>query len=54
MNLHHICTILLLSMSWSLNFVRIGAIVILTHDAADPFLEVQEKLASYIVFSVCV
>ena len=40
MNIHHMCTILLISMSWCVNLVRMGSIIILTHDAADPFLEV--------------
>ena len=38
---HHVATILLLSLSWAVNLVRIGSLVLLIHDVADVFLEVS-------------
>lgn len=38
---HHIVTITLLAFSWFCNLTRIGTIVLLLHDCADAFLEVQ-------------
>ncbi|XP_052802967.1 ceramide synthase 2-like isoform X2 [Mya arenaria] len=35
MIVHHVVTILLVYFSWSLNFVRVGTLVLITHDAAD-------------------
>lgn len=43
---HHVATILLLSLSWAVNLVRIGSLVLLIHDVADVFLE-GAKLARY-------
>ncbi|GAU95617.1 hypothetical protein RvY_07207 [Ramazzottius varieornatus] len=43
---HHVATILLLSLSWVDNLVRIGSLVLLIHDVADVFLE-GAKLARY-------
>uniref|UniRef100_A0A915LDV9 TLC domain-containing protein n=1 Tax=Romanomermis culicivorax TaxID=13658 RepID=A0A915LDV9_ROMCU len=42
---HHIATILLLGFSYGDSFLRIGALVLLTHDAADPWLEVCSESA---------
>lgn len=39
MFVHHIATILLLSLSWVCNFVRIGTLVMWVHDLSDVFLE---------------
>ncbi|KRY76616.1 Ceramide synthase 5 [Trichinella pseudospiralis] len=44
--IHHITTILLLSFSWADNFVRIGTLVLVIHDAADFWMETA-KMARY-------
>jgi len=49
MIIHHICTIALLSISWCANMIRIGSLVILVHDAADPMLE-GAKLLKYMAY----
>ncbi|XP_053373913.1 ceramide synthase 2-like [Mercenaria mercenaria] len=36
--IHHVATIILLYFSWFMNFVRIGTLVLIAHDAADPWL----------------
>ncbi len=41
MFLHHIATILLLSFSYIVNFVRIGTLVLVIHDFGDFWLEVS-------------
>ena len=41
MFLHHIATILLLSFSYIVNFVRIGSLVLVIHDFGDFWLEVS-------------
>lgn len=46
MILHHLITILLISMSWLTNYTRIGASILLVHDLADIFLECG-KLFNY-------
>uniref|UniRef100_A0A5S6QMH9 TLC domain-containing protein n=1 Tax=Trichuris muris TaxID=70415 RepID=A0A5S6QMH9_TRIMR len=46
MFIHHITTILLLAFSWSSNFVRIGSLVLLCHDAADFWMEAS-KMTRY-------
>lgn len=38
MMLHHAVTILLLSMSWTINFVRVGSLLLFIHDLADILL----------------
>ncbi|GMR47785.1 hypothetical protein PMAYCL1PPCAC_17980 [Pristionchus mayeri] len=43
---HHIVTIGLLSMSYAINFVRVGTLVLFSHDAADILLE-GGKLVKY-------
>ena len=35
MIVHHIVTIFLMYFSWVVNFVRVGTLVLLVHDAAD-------------------
>lgn len=40
MVIHHMATLLLMGMSWINNFVRIGTLVLLVHDAVDSWLEV--------------
>ncbi|XP_056138126.1 ceramide synthase 2 [Lampris incognitus] len=37
--LHHIATLTLLAFSWVSNYIRIGTLVMATHDSADIFLE---------------
>lgn len=39
MFIHHIVTICLLSFSWTCNLVRVGTLVLVTHDVADIILE---------------
>lgn len=46
MFLHHIATISLLSFSYIVNFVRVGALVLVIHDCADYWLEVNFISAS--------
>jgi hypothetical protein len=46
MMLHHFVTILLLSLSFSINFIRVGTLVLLSHDAADILLDLL-KLFRY-------
>ncbi|XP_029652332.1 ceramide synthase 5-like [Octopus sinensis] len=46
MIIHHVATIILLSMSWFLNFVRIGSLTLIVHDIVDPSL-VAAKMAKY-------
>jgi len=40
MIIHHIATIMLMSMSWSANMIRVGTLVLCIHDAVDYMLEV--------------
>jgi hypothetical protein len=47
MILHHLTTILLMVISYLTNFTRVGASILLLHDAADVFLEVA-KIFHYI------
>jgi hypothetical protein len=51
MMLHHLVTIVLLSMGYTVNFVRAGTLIILTHDTADILLELG-KLFRYAQWSV--
>ncbi|GFR72072.1 longevity assurance protein [Elysia marginata] len=46
MIIHHIVTILLIYFSWACNFVRVGSLVIVVHDLADPWLSIA-KMAKY-------
>lgn len=48
MTVHHVATIVLMYFSWVLNFVRVGALVLVVHDAADSWLSVR-----YCLFVVC-
>ncbi|CDO41071.1 TLC domain-containing protein [Caenorhabditis elegans] len=43
---HHVITIFLLSSSWTINFVRVGTLILLSHDVSDVFLE-GGKLVRY-------
>lgn len=43
---HHFVTIGLLSISWLINFVRVGTLVLLSHDVSDVTLEFA-KLVRY-------
>ena len=40
MFVHHMITLLLLSLSWVCNLHRVGSLVLVVHDCADIFLEV--------------
>ncbi|KJH42442.1 Longevity-assurance protein [Dictyocaulus viviparus] len=46
MMFHHAITILLLYLSWAMNMVRVGTLVLFIHDAADIFIEMA-KIARY-------
>ncbi|VDM53954.1 unnamed protein product [Angiostrongylus costaricensis] len=46
MTLHHAITILLLYISWTMNMVRVGTLVLFVHDAADIFIEMA-KIVRY-------
>ncbi|CAD5230765.1 unnamed protein product [Bursaphelenchus okinawaensis] len=46
MVIHHVATLLLLSLSWTTNFVRVGTLVLICHDTADIFLDLG-KLFRY-------
>lgn len=39
---HHCATLVLLSFSWCVNYIRVGTLVMLIHDASDILLEVRE------------
>ena len=41
MMVHHVATIVLMYFSWVLNFVRVGSLVLVVHDAADSWLSVR-------------
>uniref|UniRef100_A0A3B4XBB9 Ceramide synthase 3a n=1 Tax=Seriola lalandi dorsalis TaxID=1841481 RepID=A0A3B4XBB9_SERLL len=43
---HHLATLVLLSFSWCVNYIRIGTLVMLIHDASDVLLE-SAKLFNY-------
>lgn len=47
MLVHHIATIVLMNFSWMVNFVRIGTLVLIVHDVADPLLELA-KMVNYL------
>lgn len=42
MMVHHVATIVLMYFSWVLNFVRVGSLVLIVHDAADSWLSVRD------------
>ncbi|KAH7689494.1 TLC domain containing protein [Aphelenchoides avenae] len=46
MMIHHAVTILLLSLSYTVNFVRMGALIVFIHDSADVLIELG-KLFRY-------
>jgi hypothetical protein len=43
MFLHHIATVMLLTFSYIVNFVRIGTLVLIVHDCGDYWLEVNKR-----------
>ncbi|XP_058876618.1 ceramide synthase 2-like [Acipenser ruthenus] len=43
---HHIATIVLISLSWCVNFIRAGTLIMLVHDSSDYFLE-SAKIFNY-------
>ena len=47
MFLHHISTVLLISISWTTNFFRIGTLVMWVHDQADVFMDTA-KMFKYL------
>ncbi|XP_077985242.1 ceramide synthase 6-like [Glandiceps talaboti] len=46
MFVHHVVSTMLIIFSWTVNFLRIGAIVLVIHDCSDVFLEAA-KMANY-------
>lgn len=59
MIIHHIATMVLMYFSWILNFVRVGTLVLLVHDAADSwlamakiFIYTKNKLATDVFFGI--
>lgn len=44
MFIHHVITLLLISLSWVCNLHRVGSLVLLVHDCADIFLEAAKFL----------
>ncbi|KAG8449839.1 hypothetical protein GDO86_016492 [Hymenochirus boettgeri] len=44
--IHHIATIILISFSWCANYIRVGTLIMATHDASDYFLE-SAKMFNY-------
>ncbi|CAN9506915.1 unnamed protein product [Ophioblennius macclurei] len=44
--IHHLATLVLLSFSWFVNYIRVGTLVMLVHDASDVLLE-SAKLFNY-------
>ncbi|XP_043934340.1 ceramide synthase 3 [Protopterus annectens] len=48
--IHHLSAIVLLSFSWCANYIRVGTIVMIVHDASDVFLE-SAKMMLYAGFS---
>lgn len=43
MVVHHLVTIALLYFSWCCNFVRIGTLVLVVHDAVDYWMAVSQR-----------
>lgn len=56
MFIHHIVTLLLLSLSWVCNLHRVGSLVLVIHDCADIFLEAAKltKYANYQKLCDCI
>lgn len=56
MFIHHIVTLLLLSLSWVCNLHRVGSLVLAVHDCADIFLEAAKitKYANYQKLCDCI
>lgn len=50
MILHHCVTILLIYFSWACNFVRVGTLVLVVHDVADPWLAVSWRPIYIVLF----
>lgn len=47
MIVHHFATLGLMFFSWMNNFVRVGSLVLLIHDCADPIMEVSRDINCY-------
>lgn len=56
MFIHHLVTLLLLSLSWVCNLHRVGSLVLVVHDCADIFLEAAKitKYANYQKLCDCI
>ena len=46
MMIHHVATSTLIILSWWISFFRIGSVILLLHDVADPWMEMA-KMANY-------
>ena len=51
MMLHHLVTMFMISVSYMVGYIRIGAVIMLVHDISDVFLEVMLLFSSF--FSLC-
>ncbi|KAG7220837.1 hypothetical protein INR49_031576 [Caranx melampygus] len=50
--IHHLATLVLLSFSWCVNYIRVGTLVMLIHDASDVLLEHYPAFFGYYFFNV--
>lgn len=44
---HHVATILLISFSWCVNYIRAGTLIMFIHDSSDYLLEVNASVILY-------
>ena len=44
MFIHHVLTLVLISLSWTCNIFRVGSVILLLHDSADIFVEAAKAL----------
>ena len=61
MSVHHVMTLLLMFLSWTINAVRFGCLVLVLHDCVDPMIEVgcysvkvMSRCFSLADFTLCV
>lgn len=44
--IHHVATLTLISVSWLVNYIRAGTLIMLVHDASDYLMEVSHRVPS--------